>query len=329
MSTVCVTGATGFIALHLIQQLLQKGYAVHGTVRKLGAPKTAPLKAMQEQFPDKLKLFEADCLLPDSFDAALQGCEGCFHTASPFFIAKDGADLQKEFVDPAVKGTTSVLAACSKAKSVKRLVLTSSIAAMVEFPPNPFGIVYNENSWNNISTLEMGSIHAYRVSKTQAERAAWEYVKQNPDFELAVVNPSLVLGPLLGDVPTVDDMNTSSQLIFERVTGQNTATTGEQALVDVSDVAKAHILALEVPDAAGKRFVTSLETASWKKVYKILKEVYPAAPVVAEEDADTAPVSHNFDNSQTRKVLGMEFIPLEEALKRQVDSFIQKGLLPA
>jgi dihydroflavonol-4-reductase len=124
---VCVTGGSGFIALELVSQLLQKGYVVHATVRSLAnEKKVAPLRALQAKNEGKLELFEADLLKPGSFDAAIKGCTVVFHVASPFLAPEQIKNGQKELIEPALQGTRNVLAAVNAADSVRRVVLTSS-----------------------------------------------------------------------------------------------------------------------------------------------------------------------------------------------------------
>jgi nucleoside-diphosphate-sugar epimerase len=142
--TVCVTGASGFIASWLVKLLLERGYTVRGTVRN---PEKAKHLLQLPSASDHLKLFAADLLKPGCFDEIVQGCDGVFHTASPFFY-KNVADPQAQFIDPAVKGTVNVLASCAKAHT-KRVVLTSSVAAVAITPKNTPGVVIDESFWSD------------------------------------------------------------------------------------------------------------------------------------------------------------------------------------
>jgi nucleoside-diphosphate-sugar epimerase len=126
---VCVTGATGFAASHLIKQLLEKGYTVHTTVRSLSQKERYQFLYNLENAETHLKLFEADLLMDGSFDEAVKNCSVVYHPASPFFLATP-KDPQKELVDPAVNGTLNVLNSCSMSQTIKRVVVTSSGAAL-------------------------------------------------------------------------------------------------------------------------------------------------------------------------------------------------------
>jgi len=188
---VLVTGASGYIAGHVIQLLLQKGFEVRGTVRSLSNPQKN--SHLNELFP-KLQLYEADLLTPGSFDKAVENCEYIFHTASPFQI-EGVTDPQKELIDPAVKGTENVLNSVAKVgKSVKRVILTSSVAAIIGNKPPEY--VFSEVDWNMDSTIQNGQ--AYRLSKRLAEEFAWKFCKEN-NIDMVAINPGFVVGPPLSD----------------------------------------------------------------------------------------------------------------------------------
>lgn len=128
-TVVCVTGASGYIASWLVKLLLLRGYTVHATVRSLNDPKKTEHLLELDGAKDRLHLFEANLLEAGSFDSAIQGCEGVFHTASPVIL--DAPNPQADIIDPAVKGTLNVLASCAKVPTVKRVIYTSSVAAVL------------------------------------------------------------------------------------------------------------------------------------------------------------------------------------------------------
>ncbi|MBA0672435.1 hypothetical protein Goklo_025146, partial [Gossypium klotzschianum] len=142
--TVCVTGASGYIASWLVKQLLLRGYTVKASVRDPNDPRKTRHLLGLEGAEGRLKLFKADLLEQGSFDSVVEGCVGVFHTASPFY--HDVLDPQAELLDPAVKGTLNVLSSCAKTPSVKRVVLTSSIAAVAyNGKPRTPDVVVDEN----------------------------------------------------------------------------------------------------------------------------------------------------------------------------------------
>jgi dihydroflavonol-4-reductase len=209
----------------------------------------------------RLELREADLLTPGAYDAAVAGCEYVMHTASPYVL--DVKDPQKDLVDPAVQGTRNVLAACKKAGTVRRVVLTSSMAAITDEPESDH--VLTEQDWNDKSTLDR---NPYYFSKTLAEREGWRFVKEEgARFDLVVINPFMVIGPSLSP-----GINTSNQLFVDMLAGAYpgimTLTWG---FVDVRDVADAHLRAMETPSASG-RYICAGETIAMRDVVALLAE---------------------------------------------------------
>lgn len=256
---VLVTGASGFIASRTIEQLLAKGHRVRGTVRSLGKEKDlAPLRALPGA-KERLELVQADLLTAGSFDAPAQGCDAVLHMASPYVL--EAKDPQKDLVDPAVKGTENVLSASEKAGTVKRVVITSSMAAITDEPESDH--VLTEADWNVKSSLER---NAYYYSKTLAEKAGWAFVEsRKPGFDLVTVNPFMVIGPSLSP-----GINTSNQLFVDLLSGTYPGIMNlTWGFVDVRDVASAHVRAIEIPTAHG-RYITAGETISMRDVVELL-----------------------------------------------------------
>lgn len=258
---VLVTGATGFIAGRIVELLLQRGHGVRGTVRSLKKDKElAPLRELLGA-AERLELVEGDLLAAGSFDSAAQGCDAVLHTASPYVL--DAKDPQKDLVEPAVNGTRNVLEACRQAPSVKRVVVTSSMAAITDEPEANH--VLTEADWNVSSSLER---NPYYYSKTLAERAAWELVERaKPAFDLVVINPFLVIGPSL--TPSI---NTSNQLFVDLLKGTYPGIMNlTWGFVDVRDVAEAHVRAVENPSARG-RYIAAAETIGMRAVVELLEK---------------------------------------------------------
>ena len=256
--TVCVTGATGFVASWLVAELLRKGDRVRGTVRdRARARHLTALPAAAEG----LELIEADLQAPGAFDEAVAGCATVFHTASPYVV--DVADPQRDLVDPAVQGTLNVLSACARAPGIQRVVLTSSMAAVTDEPDADH--VLTEADWNTKSTLDR---NPYYLSKALAERAAWDFLaRERPPFDLVVVNPFVIMGPSLGRA-----INTSNQILVDLVKGVYPAIISlTWGLVDVRDVATAHLRAAEVPMASG-RYLCAQQPVTMRQIVAWLRE---------------------------------------------------------
>lgn len=256
---ILVSGASGFIAGHTIERLLAKGYDVTGTVRDPGsADKTAHLTSMPGA-ADHLTLVAADLTDDDPFGVHAD-LDVIMHMASPYIM--NVKDAQRDLVDPAVKGTISVLEAAANASRVRRVVLTSSMAAVTD---EPDGRVLTERDWNTKSSLTR---NPYYFSKTQAERAAWDFMeREKPVFDLVVINPFLVIGPA-----HTSAINTSNQILADIIAGTYPAVMAlTWGMVDVRDVADAHIAAMENNDASG-RYVCASDTVTMAEVVDTMRE---------------------------------------------------------
>lgn len=247
--TVVVTGATGFIAKHIIAELLQRGYAVRGTVRKSASPLkvvTALNKAGVDTAP--LSFAAGDLTADESWDEAIQGADHLIHTASPFPMEQP--ENPDDVILPAREGTLRVLRAAHR-HGVRRVVLTSSTVAVM-YPAN-YGPehVFSENDFTDETAP---GLTPYIRSKTIAEKAAWNFVESTPGApELTVINPGFVQGPALDD-----DLSTSLELYRLMARGIYPAAPRICFPVcDVRDVAAAHAISLAHPEAAGERFIVA------------------------------------------------------------------------
>jgi nucleoside-diphosphate-sugar epimerase len=264
--------------------------------------------------PGTLTLYEADLLKEGSFDEVVKGSDFVFHAASPFFNSPE--DPQKELVDPAVKGTKNVLSSVAKHKdTVKRTVVTSSFAAIVnpKGGPSTGKELYDEESWNTESTLEDGP---YRLSKVEAEKAAWELSKEH-GFTLLTVNPTFVIGPVISN--RVDA--TSIQTVQAIIEGKTPSII--PWVVDVRDIAKAHIGAIEVPSAKGRYLVSQSHTHSKKFFTDTLKKRFPEYKI---QDGEDEPRKQLIDNSKVQKELGIKLIDPAESIIDMAVTLIQRGI---
>jgi dihydroflavonol-4-reductase len=261
---VAVTGIGGFLGRHVAAQLLRAGYEVRGTLRSMKKAEgiEAAIRSVDGAAHGKLSFVVADLTADDGWDAALAGAGHVMHTASPFpsHVPKDENDL----IRPAREGTLRVLRAAKNA-GVNRVVLTSSIAAISYGPGRaPF----SETDWTDV---EGALATPYYKSKTLAERAAWNFAREN-GLELVVINPGMILGPILGV-----ETGTSVGLVQSLLKGRYPAMPDFSVpVVDVRDVAEAHVLAMTTPEAAGERFITAGEAMSIKDITRVLKRDFPA-----------------------------------------------------
>eukprot|EP00884_Botryococcus_braunii_P007145 jgi/Botrbrau1/16431/Bobra.0142s0030.1 len=265
---IAVTGATGFVATELINQLLQKGYNIRATVRSLkDKSKYQYLEKLATSLPGSLELVQADLLQEGSFDAAVSGAEFVFHVASPFFI--DTPTPQADLIDPAVKGTENLLSSVAKVKdSVKKVILTSSVAAVHgEYAAPPLnGHLYTEEDWNETSSIENGQ--AYHVSKTLAEKEAWKIAKEQ-GINLVTICPNFILGPVISDRVGGTSVGYMKGLL------EGAPASGAPVICDVRDVARAHILAMEKASSSGRYIISNRAAVTPDFVVGTLRERFP------------------------------------------------------
>ncbi|WP_327099309.1 aldehyde reductase [Nocardia vinacea] len=333
-SQVLVTGATGFVAGHVIAELLEHGYAVRGTVRDLGkADKRAHLVALADRLGGELEFVAVDLNDDAGWAAAVSGCAFVLHVASPFPATPP--DDERELIDTAVDGTLRVLRACADS-GVQRVVLTSSIAAITY--GHETDAVRTEADW---SVVERSA--AYQKSKTLAERAAWDFAADS-DLELVVVNPGMVLGPLQS-AATSTSHEPVRRLLARDAPGSPRV---GWAVVDVRDLAVAHRLALEAPGAVGNRYICAGEHV-WMadmgrtlaqefgpRGYRVPTRVIPDVLVRAIALFDkgirlTVPMlgrTEQLSSEKARRELGWSMRPVRETVLDTAESLIEFGVVP-
>jgi nucleoside-diphosphate-sugar epimerase len=272
------------------------------------------------KFTGTLELFEADLMQSGSFDDAFRGVKYIFHTASPFFIQGGHAEL----VEPAVEGTRNVMLSAAKALSdtgdLKRVILTSSVAAVKGSkdpqPPKNGKSVYSEDDFNETSTVENGE--AYWVSKVEAEKVAWDLAKQH-NIDLVTILPEFILGPLLSSRTD----GTSVGYMKKWIEGE-ALDPGYPFFADLRDVAKAHVLAAENPQASG-RYIVGYETSPPPQVIAgWLRERFPEFDIPEPKGHEQKGPA--VDNSKVRKELGLALTPVKSAITDMAVTMIALGL---
>lgn len=338
---VLVTGATGYVAGWLVKRLLDAGITVHAAVRDPDeSKKLQHLNAIADTAPGRIEYFKSDLLQDGSYAEAMKGCGIVFHTASPFTSAVE--DPQRDLIDPAVNGTRNVLQQASRTDGVQRVVLTSSVAAIytdaIECRNAPGGTL-TEDIWNTTASLDY---QPYSYSKTLAEREAWEISTSQSKWDLVVVNPSLVMGPAIGGRPSSESFR-----IVERA-GSGEFRTGaprlSMGMVDVREVADAHVAAAFNPAAAGRHIVSGHDTTIYDALRLLVPRFgdrYPlptravpkpliwlVAPWIGLDRRFIARnVGHPFraDNSKSKRELGITYRPLKASMEEMFQYMIDVG----
>lgn len=341
-NTVVVTGASGYLGSWIVKHALDAGYTVRGTVRDPeDRKKTNHLRTLEGA--DRLSLYAADLLTPGAFDEVVTGADSVIHSASPFFT-QHVEDGYGQLVKPALEGTRNVLGAVERASSVRRVVLTSSVAAIMgdsteaaEYP----GRRVDETRWNHTSSVEY---QPYSYSKLAAERTAWELAEGQSRWSLVTINPSFIIGPSLSQRLDGTSVGLMKQL------GDGTFKQGVPGLVfgfvDVRDVACAHVRALEREDATG-RFLLSDRVSSFPEAAAVLRERFGSAYAIPRREVPKwffwliAPsvglerrfVSRNvdvrfeLDNIRSREILGIEYRDTRESAIEHFEQLIKNGAL--
>jgi nucleoside-diphosphate-sugar epimerase len=320
MSPVLVTGGSGYVATQLIAALLRDGTPVRTTVRSLEREDIVRAAIRRGEVDDtNLEFAEADLTSDSGWQQALDGVTDVYHVASPIPVAQP-SDPQ-ELVVPAREGTVRVLRAARDA-GARRVVLTSSFAA-IGYTPKP-GAEYDESDWTDPN---MPGLPAYPLSKTIAERAAWDLIEQEGGAtELTVINPTFILGPTL-----TTELRSSLMLTKMMLDGTMTTVRRQRfGVADVRDVASLHMLAMAAPEAAGKRFLALADgpTISFLRMAQILRErlgPLGAHTPTTEEPGDEPPnlVIHN----ERAKALGWQPRSVETTIVETAESLRDLGLL--
>lgn len=337
-----MTGATGYVAGWVIRRLLEEGVTVHGTVRDATqSQRLAYLHDLANETPGTIQLFSADLTKEGSFAEAMAECSTVFHIASPFQINVE--DPQRDLIEPAVNGTRNVLEEVNRTPSVTRVVLTSSCAAIygdnIDLEATPNG-VFTEEVWNTSSTP---AHQPYSYSKTMAERAAWEIHDAQDRWRLVVMNPPGIFGPGVRMHDGAESFSILTQF------GDGTLALGAPrvgiGIVDVRDVAEAHLRGAFLPDAEGRHLICAHDT-DFLEMGRLLAAKFPDYPLprrampkfllwlvgpMVNKVFTRKVVSRNVnrpwksDNTKSREKLGMTYRSLETTLHEHFQQLIDEG----
>lgn len=342
-NTVMITGGTGYLGSWVVKVLLEKGYTVRLAMRnKDDQSKVQHLIDLAEQTPGELGFWETDLLQEGSFDTMAKGCQTIIHMASPFTLKV--TDPQKELVDPALKGTQNVLHAATHSGSVKQVILTSSVAAihgdnidMKELDIKEF----TEEHFNYSSSLHH---QPYSYSKVTAEKEAWKIHDAQQQWKLVVINPAFVMGPPLNKKSNSESIT----LMKDLLTGKYRSGAPDLmfGFVDVRDVAKAHVLAMEKDQAEG-RYILVERVISMFDFSKLIKSIYGKKyklPVMKAPKFIISLFAPSFDltrkfvqrnvghtlklnSAKSQEQLHLTYTPLEKTIKDMVDRMEELGIV--
>ena len=268
MEKVLVTGSTGFIGLHCIHQLIEKGYSVNGTLRSKSREEEVRSSLKKANLSDaNLSLYECDLMSDDGWEKAIDGCDYVLHIASPFINGLP--DHEDDLIKPALTGTQRILKLSAANPQIKKIIITSSFAAVGDTFNGQ--TVFNESDWSDPNN---NKISAYNKSKTLAEKSAWDFMESNPSFKLTVINPVGVIGPMLSD-----DIGISNLFVKKILDGSTPGNPGLHiGFVDVRDVARAHVDSIKNEKSDNKRIILSKDEIWVSELSKILRNLGYKAP---------------------------------------------------
>ena len=325
MKKILVTGATSYIGKHCIAELLKKKYEVKATLRDLN--KADQIKSDLKEYLNEeinIEFFETDLLKEKGWNSAIKGSDAIMHVAGPYPISFEGPE--EDQIKPHEEGTLRVLR-FAKSNGVDRIIMTSSIAAVWMGTPGDKDL--DETKWTDES---IKNIDPYIKSKTVAEKAAWDYAYKNKSIRLTTILPPVVLGPGIGD-----HMHATSMKFFNIMAKREMpiAPPIKFGMVDVRDVAKMHVAAIEIDESIDKRFIISENTYWGKDFAQILVNLGYKAPTfsppalivkfLANFDKNlrmvkpVIGVDFNIDSSSAKSILGFEPIPFEKTVKDTSD----------
>lgn len=334
---VLVTGVSGFVGAHVFEHLLNSGYRVRGTIRSASKGTYYSRKYVKQASNFELVVVP-DLQAPHALDDAVKDVEYICHVASPYFVSSH--DPMKELVNPAVDGTKNVLAsALTHASQLKRLVVMSSFAAVVDLSKNPRpGYTYTAEDWDPVTPEQAASdgYWGYHASKTFAERVAWDMWKEaKPSWDLVTLCPPMVYGPPIHEVDFskgIDGLNTSTKRIIQGCEGKipdfapKVATPGLPAWIDVRNIADAHLKTLGLKKGVSERILLCGGIDYYEDGLAGLRE--RGEKGLGEKGAVCDKAKHfSLDTSKMQALLGMEMIPIARTVEDTWERVKHLGLL--
>ncbi|CZR56737.1 related to flavonol reductase/cinnamoyl-CoA reductase [Phialocephala subalpina] len=320
MPSTLLTGANGFVAAHILNQLIASGHTVIGSVRSLS--KGQAILASHPEYKDHLSFVEiSDYAKEGVWDEVFKNNEIDFvvHSAAPLLDGEGNTDFERDFLKPSVDGGLELLKSASKyGKNVKAIVVTGSVNAMTT------GMDINERTFNSSAWLPLTIADAikaqhayisYCVAKAESEKAIWKYVEENkPSYTVSVLLPSLIFGPPIHTVKDLKKINYSSDVFYSLFNGtyEVVPETSFPSYIDVRDLAEAHIKALTAPEVANRRFLVGGKKYSSQIAVDALKSVPELKGRLPKDGDEVEKVARFDDVEEWNGKLGLKLRTEEE-----------------
>ncbi|KAI8295796.1 hypothetical protein K4K56_010515 [Colletotrichum sp. SAR 10_98] len=321
---VLVTGATGFIGAHVVDELLQRGFRVRGATRTLA--KGEEMIRARQQYADKLDFMEIkDFENTNVFDGKMEGIDGIIHVASPFTY--DVKDNERELIRPAKNGVHAIMSAAEAQANIKRIVITSSFAAVLNADRKaPPYFDYTSDDWNPLTEEDAcipgtSPAIAYRAAKKYAELVAWDWMRATDEgtsrhFDLVTLCPPTTFGPVVHPVSGVSKLNESNAMLWKIAKGETPLPVARVPFwIDVRDLAVAHVEALLRPEAGGKRYLLGAnDRFSYGLAAKIMADSFEWARGTVAQEEQAIDTSHGLENKIAAKELGLNYRTFDQTV---------------
>ena len=337
--TVMITGANGYLASHIVQQLLQRDITVHACVRDAMNESSVQHLLRLSSAANRLKLFSTgdlgDASLKGRYDAPLKGCDAVIHAATPLAPKLSGKEFdgERDMLRPGMSGTSELLESllkCETRSSIQCLVLTSSMSAAA---PSPEPAIKDESHWSD-DAAQLAKGNYYGCLKTRQEKLCTEWVQTQREagtmadnFRFVAICPTMIIGSPVGANQEGFSYTPSGTMgaLFRWLTGgRSNAPNDSMSFIDVQDCAAMHVAAIENTNASGRYFAL-VESWHWNDILTTLKELYPGIPpfVLCEEELIT-PSRFHLDRMRS---LGVEVKDIRSILKDSVSFLRDAGAL--
>ncbi|KZT29948.1 D-lactaldehyde dehydrogenase [Neolentinus lepideus HHB14362 ss-1] len=334
-ATVLVTGANGFVGAWIVKKLLEQGCSVRAAVRT--ESRGQHLLDTNNNYGGRLQIVAIGDIAKDgAFDEGVRGVEAIIHTASPVTLV---ADEPKELIEPAVNGAVGILASALKnGSSVQRIIIASSFAAATTDSDVP--VTVTENSWNDSAIkdceengTQASQLSKYAASKTLAEKAVWAFFEKHKpqvNWDITVLNPPWIFGPVVQEVTTAETLNASCKTWYDiLVKGEpygDLLTSPDRGWIDVRDVADAHILALQIPAAGGERILISNKPFVWQDMIDVANSMSPKPyHTLAKGTPGAAVRKLTINTEKEHRILGLRYKTAEELVRDAFANYAARG----